>query len=256
VEAHVFDPADSRARFSFNNRQSKFNNPFGCNNVCRSPQLSCAICEIRKEKRFCPAIHGRICPQCCGEQREVTIDCPSDCAYLRQAREHEKPRSPDQVDAAGLFLQVDVSDQFMYEKEHLLMGLTFALAKATRADRSLHDQDLIGALSTLASSYERRLNSGLHYEQPLTSEAQRRVAAEIESMVKEYRAAELQHTGSTTLRDSDVLKALVFLIRLAHGRTSGRPKSRSLVEFLHSQFPVDEASMVAPQEAGSRIILP
>ena len=51
-----------------------------------NPDLSCAICEIRKEKRFCPAVHGRICPQCCGEQREVTLDCPSDCPYLQQAR--------------------------------------------------------------------------------------------------------------------------------------------------------------------------
>ena len=52
--------------------------------------MTCAICETRKEKRFCPAVHGRICPQCCGEQREVTLDCPSDCPYLQQAREHEK----------------------------------------------------------------------------------------------------------------------------------------------------------------------
>jgi len=52
--------------------------------------MSCALCEKRKEKRFCPALHDRICPQCCGEQREVTLDCPSDCVYLQQAREHEK----------------------------------------------------------------------------------------------------------------------------------------------------------------------
>jgi len=217
--------------------------------------LSCAICEIRKEKRFCPAVHGRICPQCCGEQREVTLDCPSDCPYLLQAREHEKPRSADQVDAAGLFLQVELSDQFMYEKEHLLMGLSYALAKASRADRSLHDQDLIAALTMLSKSYERRVNSGLHYEQPLTSESQRRAAAEIETMVKEYREAEQKHAGYTSLRDSDVLKALVFLLRLAHGRTSGRPKSRAFVDFLFGQFP-EEAAVVAPAEAGSRIILP
>jgi hypothetical protein len=218
--------------------------------------LSCAICEIRKEKRFCPAVHGRICPQCCGEQREVTLDCPSDCPYLLQAREHEKPRSADQINPAGLFLQIEVSDQFMYEKEHLLMGLTYALAKAARADRSLHDQDLLAALSALTASYERRVNSGLHYEQPLTSEMQRRVAAEIEIMVKEYREAEQQHAGHTSLRDSDVLKALVFLLRLAHGRTSGRPKSRAFVEFLFAQFPEKDASLIAPQEAASRIILP
>jgi len=218
--------------------------------------LPCAICEIRKEKRFCPAVHGRICPQCCGEQREVTLDCPSDCPYLIQAREHEKPRSAGDLDAAGLFLQIEVSDQFMYEKEHLLMGLTYALAKAARADRSLHDQDLISALSGLTTIYQRLATSGLHYEQPLTSDSQRRVAAEVELMIKEYREAEQKQLGYSTLRESDVLKALVFLVRLAHGRTSGRPRSRAFVEFLHAQFPEKESAVIAPQEAGSRIILP
>ena len=218
--------------------------------------MSCAICEIRKEKRFCPAVHGRICPQCCGEQREVTLDCPSDCPYLIQAREHEKPRPADQIDPAALFLQIEVSEQFMYEKEHLLMGLTYALAKAARSDRSLHDQDLIAALAMLATSYERRINSGLHYEQPLTSDSQRRAAIEVENMVKEYREAEQKHVGYSSLKDSEVLKALVFLLRLGNGRTSGRPKSRAFVEFLFAQFPEKESAVVTPQEAGSRIILP
>jgi len=218
--------------------------------------LACAICEIRKEKRFCLAVHGRICPQCCGEQREVTLDCPSECPYLVQAREHEKPRSADQIDPAGLFLQIEVSDQFMYEHEHLLMGLTFALANAARQDRTLHDQDLIAVISALVTNYERRVNSGLHYEQPLTAETQRRAAAEVETMIKEYREAKQKHLGYSSLRDSDVLKALAFLVRLAHGRTSGRPKSRAFVEFLFAQFPEKESAVVTPQEAGSGLIIP
>jgi len=218
--------------------------------------LSCPICGIRKEKRFCPALHDRICPQCCGEQREVTLDCPSTCTYLIQAREHEKPRSADQIDPGALFLQIELPDQFMYEKEHLLMGLTYALAQAARADHSLNDQDLIATLTLLAESYERRINSGLHYEQPLTRDSQRRAAAQVETMVKEYREAEQKHTGYSTLRDSDVLRALVFLVRLAQGRTSGRPKSRAFVDFLFSQFPEKESPVLTPQETGSRIIIP
>ena len=136
------------------------------------------------------------------------------------------------------------------------MGLSYALAKAARADRSLHDQDLIAALTVLAKSYERRVNSGLHYEQPLTSDSQRRAANEVETMVREYREAEQKHTGYSTLRDSEVLKALVFLLRLAHGRTSGRPKSHAFVEFLFAQFPEKESPVLTSQEAGSRIILP
>jgi hypothetical protein len=75
-------------------------------------------------------------------------------------------------------------------------------------------------------------------------------------MLKEYREAEQQHTGYTSLRDSDVLKALAFLLRLANARTSGRPKSRVFAEFLFAQFPEKDSVVVAPQEAGSRIILP
>jgi hypothetical protein len=218
--------------------------------------LSCAICEVRKEKRFCPAVHDRICPQCCGEQREVTLDCPSDCAYLQQAREHEKPRPADQVTAASLFLQVEISEQFTYEREHLLMGLSYALAKAAHADRSLNDRELIATLSALCVSQERLVNSGLHYEQPLTSAAQQAAAAQVLEMAKQFREAEQKQLGYSTLRDSDMLKALVFLVRLGHGRTTGRPKSRAFIDFLMAQFPEKQSAVVTPEEAGSRIIVP
>ncbi len=218
--------------------------------------MSCTICELRREKRFCPAVHGRICPQCCGEQREVTLDCPSDCPYLQQAREHEKPRPADQFDPASLFLQVEISEQFPYEREHLLMGLSYALAKAAQADRSLNDRDLIAALSAMCTSYERLVNSGLHYEQPLTSAAQQAAAGQVEEMLKQYREAEQKQRGYSTLRDSDALKALAFLVRLGHGRTSGRPKSRAFIDFLLAQFPEKHSAVVTPQEAGSRIIVP
>jgi len=218
--------------------------------------LSCAICEIRKEKRFCPAVHGRICSQCCGEQREVTLDCPSDCAYLQQAREHEKPRPADQFDPASLFLQVEVSEQFTYEREHLLMGLSYALAKAAQADRTLNDRELIATLSALCASQERLVNSGLHYEQPLTSAAQQAAAAQVLEMAKQFREAEQKQLGHSTLRDSEMLKALVFLVRLGHGRTTGRPKSRAFIDFLIAQFPEKQSAVLTPQEAGSRIIVP
>ena len=62
--------------------------------------------------------------------------------------------------------------------------------------------------------------------------------------------------GYSTLRDSDILRALVFLVRLAHGRTSGRSKSRAFAEFLFAQFPEKDSTVLTPQEAGSRIIVP
>lgn len=216
--------------------------------------MSCSICEKRKEKRFCPAVHGRICPQCCGEQRELTLDCPSDCVYLQQAREHEKPRLLQNLDQSALFPSVEIGDQFLYQQEHLIVGLTFALAKAARADRTVSDADLIAALSSLAQTHETLVNSGLHYEVPIAHATRLAIAAELQTMLKEYREAEQKHMGYSRLRDSDVLRALVFLLRMGHARTSGRPKSRAYLDFVLSQFP--DKTIASPEEAGSRIIVP
>ncbi|MGD1215220.1 MAG: hypothetical protein ABR861_09565 [Terriglobales bacterium] len=225
--------------------------------------MSCAICEERKEKRFCPAVHGKICPQCCGEQREVTLDCPSECPYLQQAREHAKAQNerPGERDREALFPEieipnVEIPEQFLYEREELILGLSFALAKSARADRSLTDRDLIAAVGSLAKSYQTLVNSSLIYEPPTTNVAHQTIAREVETMVREFREAEQQHIGYARLRDSDVLKALVFLLRMALGRTSGRPKSRAFVDFLFAQFPEKHSAIAGPEEAGSRIVIP
>ena len=217
--------------------------------------MACAICEKRKEKRFCLAVHGRICPQCCGEQREVTLDCPSECPYLQQAREHERPRPMEELDQNALFPNIEIGQQFLYEQEHLILGLSYALAKSAHSDHSVRDSDLISALTALAKTYETLANSGLHFEAPVTNLTHQAIAAEIQKMVKEYREAEQKHMGYTRLRDSDVLRALVFLLRMALSRTSGRPKSRAFVDFLFQQFPEKESAIAAP-EAASRIIVP
>ena len=231
--------------------------------------MSCTICELRKEKRFCPALHGRICAQCCGEQREVTIDCPSDCPYLRQAREHEKMRTVGDVDQAAMFPEIEIPEHFLYEHRELIMGISFALANSARAgsslgssldgavgNRSLTDRDLIAALTSLVESYRTLVESSLIYEQATANLVQHKIAREVAAMVKEFREEEVRHLGYSRLKDSDLLKALVFWMRMGMTRTSGRPKSRAFVDFLLAQFPEKASGIAAPEDAGSRIIVP
>lgn len=201
-------------------------------------------------------MHGRICPQCCGENREITLDCPTDCVYLQQARQHERPRSLQDLDEAALFPQIEIGEQFIYEHEHLLLGLNYALVKSARSDRALVDADLIAALTAVAKTYDTLVSSGIHYEAPIAGMAQQAVAAEIQNMIKEYRDAEQKHAGYSRLRDSEVLRGLVFLVRVAYRRTSGRPKSRAFLDFLFAQFPEKQGAIASVTEAQGRIITP
>ena len=199
--------------------------------------LSCALCEIRKEKRFCPAVHGRICPQCCGEQREVRLDCPSECEYLQQARQHERARPVAAQDRETLFPSVNIDESFLYRHENLLLGLSFALAKSARANRVLVDPDLIAALHALGKTYQTLAESGLLLETAVSYPPQQAVIEEMKNILLEFRKVEQEHPGHSPLRDSEIFQGLVFLIRMAHTRTSGRPKWRAFVDFLTQQFP-------------------
>lgn len=213
--------------------------------------VSCALCEKRKEKRYCLAVHGRICPQCCGQQREVRLDCPSECVYLQQARQHERPRPITDLDREALFPDVNIEETFLYEHENLLLGLSFALAKSARANRDLVDLDLIAGLTALGKTYQTLAQSGLHYEATAPNPAQQAVAEEMKQMLAEFRQVEQHHPGHSPVRDSDILKGIVFLTRMAYGRTSGRPKSKAFVEFLGQRFPEKAAA-----NASSQIIVP
>src|SRR5208283_3219835 len=54
--------------------------------------LACPICNKRKVKRLCPARAESICSICCGTEREVTIDCPSNCVHLVASRQYDMTR--------------------------------------------------------------------------------------------------------------------------------------------------------------------
>jgi len=219
--------------------------------------LSCSICETRKEKRFCPAVHGKICAVCCGTEREVTLDCPSTCPYLLQARQHEKHRSLEAIDPKEVFADVVISEEAAHRHEPLLAGVLFAVAHWARTDRTLNDRDAISALHALARRYQMLSDSGLHAPASGIGPAQQALAARIEELVTEYRRTEEKHLGYLTLRDRNLFEALVFLLRMAHVRTSGRPRSRAFLDLVFGKFPETESPAIASGMGGTgSIVIP
>jgi hypothetical protein len=218
--------------------------------------LSCEICHHRKDKRFCLALHGRICPQCCGEQREVTLDCPSECPYLQQARQHEKPRRFQDLPADEMFPKIEVPETFLHEQEHLIAGLMGTVAGVTASDRSLKDTQVLAALANAAQSYQTLVDSGLLYAEALPGPGQQAIVDALRQAVQEFRELEQKHRGHTALRDSDVLMAIVFVLRLGHAYTTGRPLSRAFVDFLKQRFPSSQSAIAGADAPSGRIILP
>jgi hypothetical protein len=210
--------------------------------------LSCSLCETRKEKRFCPALHARICAACCGTHRELILDCPSDCSYLKQARGYDRVR-PELFEDERWFAHVQVEEDLLDAHPVLLQALLESITQSALANSSLRDRDVIDALTTLVRSFETRAHSGLHYEPTPPSLTQQALIEELREVIVDY-DEEGREIGDTHLRDSDALKALVFVLRLALDRSSGRPLSRGFLDFLRTEFKEDGSNLQ------TRIVLP
>lgn len=201
-------------------------------------------------------MHDRICAQCCGEQREVTLECPSECPYLLQARQHENARDIPENPSEEMFPAIRLKRDFVDQHEPLIAGVLATLARFSRTDRHLHDRELISALATMVRGQQTLISSGLVYEQTSPNPAQQALIAAIRQVLEEYREVEKRHLGYTRLKDSEILQALVFTLRLAHVHTSGRPLSRGFIDFLQARFSDTGTPFESGPDPGSRIIIP
>lgn len=212
--------------------------------------MSCAICHVRRPRRFCPGVHGDICTICCGTEREVTVDCPLDCAYLQEARKHDRftpadPRTfPNQ--------DIRVTEEFLREREPLLLALAQTVLNAALSTPGATDLDVREALDALVRTY-RTLESGVYYETRPSNPVAAGVSSLVQTGITEFRKLETERSGMTRTRDADILGLLVFLQRLELDNNNGRKRSRAYLDFLRSFFP-DQLGEPAP--ASSSLIVP
>ncbi|HMD84200.1 MAG TPA: hypothetical protein VKO18_05815 [Terriglobia bacterium] len=210
--------------------------------------MVCPICNKRKAKRLCPARTESICSICCGTEREVTIDCPSDCVYLVASREYDMTRR--EYDWSKVpFAEVKFNRGFAETHGALLVELDYAVCQFAADHREVVDTDVLAALQTLAESY-RTLASGIIYEKPLDYPLQRALYEALKASISDFRKHEAQGLGMTAVRDSDIRDALIFLTQLCAIHANGRPKGRAYLDIIRQQFPKEEF-----QKAGSNIVL-
>jgi hypothetical protein len=214
--------------------------------------MACPICQKRPPKRFCPALGEKICPICCGREREVTIDCPSDCSYLiaahRYEAEHRKPLTAGEFP----YRDVEVQPDFVYEHWPVVTNIAEAILGFQIQNKELNDGAAYAALEGLAETY-RTLGTGIYYERPPDLPVAHALYSQLGETLQNARKQESDRTGlSSSLKDSDIFRLLVFLLRICKQETNGRPRSRAFLGFLRARFPLPAAA----EKEASRIIMP
>jgi hypothetical protein len=211
----------------------------------------CPICNKRRAERYCPAKGEKICAIDCGTEREVTIDCPSDCAYLiaahRWEQRHPKPLAESEVP----FPEVSFPADLIHTRQAMLSGLGFTVLIFAADQRSLADSDVFAAVQSMAET-RRTLLSGIYYEKPPEIPVAAGLYAALAKFIEEEKKHVAEHPEFPALKDTEIFHLLVFFLRFGRLRSNGRPRTRAFITFLRSTIP-QEADV--PKEE-SRIILP
>ena len=204
--------------------------------------MGCAICETRRPRRYCPAVRGEICSLCCGAAREVTVECPLDCQYLRESRLREKPAERNASEFPNQ--DIRVSEKLLRANEQLLTFLSLTIFRTAMEIPGLVDSDVLEALDGLIRTY-RTLESGVYYESRPANPLAGSIFGTVQDALAEYRNREQRDLGMTKTRDADVLGVLVFLQHFAMYRDNGRRRGRAFLDALREFHPP------APEPSGS-----
>ncbi len=211
----------------------------------------CPICNKRRAERYCPAKDEKICAVDCGTEREVTIDCPSDCAHLiaahRWEQSHPKPLAESEVP----FPDVSFSSDIVRTRENILSELGYTIALYAIEQRSLTDSEVFAAVKALAET-RRTLISGIYYEKLPEIPVAAGLYAALAKYLEEEKTRAAEHPEYPALKETEIFHLLVFFVRFARLRSNGRPRTRAFLNFLRSQFPAE--ANLAKEEP--RIILP
>jgi hypothetical protein len=180
----------------------------------------------------------------------MTLDCPLDCEFLREARKHERPIevNPDEFPNQDIRL----NETFLRDHELLLLAVGRAVLEAALETPGAVDYDVRDALAALIRT-QRTLESGLYYETRPDNAVAAELCRRIQQDVAEFRRAETEQAQMTKTRDTDVLGVLAFLQRLEIDRNNGRKRGRAFIDFLREQFPA-RSGEPGPAAAPSLIV--
>ena len=207
----------------------------------------CPLCSERAGKRYCPAKDTQICAVCCGTKREVEIDCPSSCPYLKASRSYEAEKRIPDPELAAKANRYD--DNFISKYNPILDAITLSVAQERGGSPWLVDNDVIEVYKALTATMK-TLSSGIYYETQPEGSLRLSLFRRLKGLLDEMMQPDPAAVGKV-LKVSEAIDVLEFLTLAAQVNSSIRPKSRRYLDW------ASEISGHIPQaQQSSGLILP
>lgn len=195
--------------------------------------MVCPLCNSRKARRSCPAKSTQICSVCCARLREVEIDCPITCQYLREGYDYGQKKTPREDRAPKTEETRTFDRSFIVANEPFLLSQWQVIWETYQSLAQIHDSDILSAFVALQKTYE-TLDKGLYYD----SKPEQNLPQILYVKLKEAIDKAMSHPDAQQphMKLSTVLDCLLFQRQLVQMQNSGRPLGRRFLLQLQDVF--------------------
>src|SRR6185436_16570672 len=186
----------------------------------------CPLCSARAGKRYCPAKETQICAVCCGTKREIEIDCPSSCAYLKASRMYEAEKPIIEPEMRTKIRKYD--DTFVKRYHHVLEAVNRAVIEERMASNWLVDNDVVEAYKALSATMK-TLSSGIYYESLPEGAVRLSLFRRLKDLFDELMKPD-PAVDRPVLKVSEAVDVLEFVTFAVQLNSSVRPRSRRYLD--------------------------
>lgn len=150
-----------------------------------------------------------------------------DCEHLIESRGYGKPVQDPSIE---LYPDVEVPERFAHENQGLVQLIGTGTAVAAIQCKGAVDRDIREALDSLVRSYRTRESSGLIYDDRPANAFAERIRKGLQQTISDMMEKLREQDVPFKVRDADILRVLVLLLRVAAACNNGRTRGRA---FLH-----------------------
>ncbi|MEA1965509.1 MAG: hypothetical protein U9O41_10380 [Candidatus Aerophobetes bacterium] len=109
----------------------------------------CIKCGKRRGTRNCKPLGGYICSQCCGENRGVRINCPSDCAYFHNHEKYQEKKLAIENEKCYLKRYAHYTNEGKRNSAELMGFIEFRIYQYYKNKTNTTDEDILADLNFL-----------------------------------------------------------------------------------------------------------
>ena len=137
----------------------------------------------------------------------------------------------------------------MRSHEELLLFCSYSLLQAALRIPGAVDTDVIAALQALIKTHQ-TAESGLIYETRAENSLAVAIQRSFTGSLDDYKKVRDEREALSQVRNAEILRVLVFLLRIGQQNQNGKPRGRMFIDLLRNMVP-----NVGVEERASSIII-